>query len=86
MHSKISLSTKYKINKISEVAKDQLLDFYKTTYYPRHKSLISNWHWWYRVGYNEFEPLVISIDNKVIGQAAYLPTELNVLGNKVPAI
>ena len=38
------------------------------------------------MGYNEFEPLIISIDNKVIGQAAYLPTELNVLGNKVPAI
>ena len=86
MHSKISLSTKYKINKISEVAKDQLLNFYKTTYYPRHKSLTSNWHWWYRVGYNEFEPLVVSIDNKVIGQAAYLPTELNILRNKVPAI
>ena len=86
MHSKISLSARYKINKISEVAKDQLSDFYKKTYYPRYKSLTNNWHWWYRVGYNEFEPLIISIDNKVIGQAAYLPTELNVLGNKVPAI
>ena len=86
MHSKISLPTKYKINKISEVAKDQLLDFYKTTYYPRYKSLTSNWRWWYRVGYNDFEPLIVSTDNKVIGQAAYLPTEINVLGNKVSAI
>ena len=86
MHFKSSLQVKYKINKISEVTKDQLSDFYKKTYYPRYKSLTNNWHWWYRVGYNEFEPLIISIDNKVIGQAAYLPTELNVLGNKVPAI
>ena len=86
MHSKSDLLARYKINKISEVTKDQLSNFYKKTYYPRYKSLTNNWHWWYRVGYNEFEPLIISIDNKVIGQAAYLPTELNVLGNKVPAI
>ena len=86
MHSKISLSARYKINKISEVAKDQLSDFYKKTYYSRYKSLTSNWHWWYRVGYNEFEPLIVSIDNKIIGQAAYLPTDLNISGNKVPAI
>ena len=86
MHSKNDLLAKYKINKISEVAKDQLLDFYKKTYFSRHKSLTSNWHWWYRVGYNEFEPLIVSKDNKVIGQAAYLPAELNVLGNKVSAI
>ena len=86
MHSKNDLLARYKIKKISEVTKDQLSDFYKKTYYPRYKSLTNNWHWWYRVGYNEFEPLIISIDNKVIGQAAYLPTELNVLGNKVPAI
>ena len=86
MHSKSDLLARYKINKISEVTKDQLSDFYKKTYYPRYKSLTNHWRWWYRVGYNEFEPLIISIDNKVIGQAAYLPTELNVLGNKVPAI
>ena len=86
MHSKSDLLARYEINKISEVTKDQLSDFYKKTYYPRYKSLTNHWRWWYRVGYNEFEPLIISIDNKVIGQAAYLPTELNVLGNKVPAI
>ena len=86
MHSKISLPTKYKISKISEVTKDQLSDFYKKTYYSRYKSLTSNWHWWYRVGYNEFEPLIVSIDNKVIGQAAYLPTDLNISGNKVPDV
>ena len=77
---------RYKINKISEIDTDQLSGFYKKTYYQRYKSLTNNWRWWYRVGYTEFEPLIVSIDNKVIGQAAYLPTDLNILGNKVPAI
>ena len=39
---------------------------YKKTYYKRYKSLTSNWRWWYRVGYNEFEPLILSIDDKVV--------------------
>ena len=86
MHFKSSLQVKYKINKISEIATDQLSEFYKKTYYKRYKSLTSNWRWWYRVGYNELEPLILSVDNKVIGQAAYLPINLNILGNIVPAI
>ena len=86
MHSKSSLLTGYKINKISEIDTNQLSDFFKKTYYQRYKNLTSNWRWWYRVGYTEFEPLIVSIDNKVIGQAAYLPTDLSILGNKVPAI
>ena len=86
MHSKSSLIAGYKIEKISEVPKDQLSDFYKKIYNQRYKSLTNNWRWWYRVGYSEFEPLIISLDNKVIGQAAYLPENLNILGNKIPAI
>ncbi len=86
MHSKSDLLARYKINKISEIATDQLSEFYKKTYYKRYKSLTSNWRWWYRVGYSELEPLILSVDNKVIGQAAYLPSNLNILGNIVPAI
>ena len=86
MHFKSGSQVKYKINKISEIATDQLSEFYKKTYYKRYKSLTSNWRWWYRVGYNELEPLILSVDNKVIGQAAYLPINLNILGNIVPAI
>ena len=77
---------RYKINKISEIATEQLLDFYKKTYHKRHKTLTSNWRWWYRIGYSEFESLILSIDNKIIGQAGLLPIDLNILGNKVPAI
>ena len=86
MHSKSTLITRYKINKISEVPQDQLSEFYKKIYNERHKSLTNNWKWWYRVGYNDSEPIIITLDNKVIGQAAYLPEDLNILGNKVPAI
>ena len=77
---------RYKINKISEVKTDQLLDFYKKIYHKRYKSLAYNWRWWYRIGYNQFEPLIISVDNKIIGQAGLLPVDLNILENKVPAI
>ena len=33
---------KYKIGKISEIGTEQLSDFYKKTYYQRHKSLPNN--------------------------------------------
>ena len=70
---------RYKINKISEVGTDQLLDFYKKVYKNRYKSLTNNWRWWYRVGHSEYEPLILSIDNKIIGQAGLLPVDLNIL-------
>ena len=77
---------RYKINKISEIEISHLSEFYKKIYHKRYKSLTNNWRWWYRVGYNEFEPLILSIDNKIIGQAGLLPIDLNILENKVPAI
>ncbi len=86
MHSKNNLLDRYKINKISEVDINKLSDFYKKTYFQRYKSLTNNWRWWYRSGLNESEPIILSLDDKIIGQAAYLPTELNVLGKKIPAI
>ena len=59
---------------------------YKKTYRDRYKSLTNNWRWWYRYGVNKSEPIILSLGDKIIGQAAYLPTELNVLGKKIPAI
>ena len=76
----------YKIKKISQIDKSQLSDFYKKAYPQRHKSLTNNWHWWYRVGHSTLEPLIISVDNKVIGQAGLLPIDLNILESKVTAI
>ena len=76
---------RYKINKISEVSIEQLSDFYKKVYHKRHKSLVNNWRWWYRVGYSESEPLILSVDNKIIGQAGVLPVNLKIGQNQVPA-
>ena len=56
--------SEYKITKISEVDQSQLSDFYKKNYFDRHKSLINNWKWWYRIGYSNFEPLIISSGEK----------------------
>ena len=76
----------YKINKISEVETCKLSEFYKKIYHKRHKTLTNNWRWWYRAGYNGLEPLILSMDNKIIGQAGLLPVDLNILGKKVTAI
>ena len=77
---------RYKIKKISEIDKDQLSNFYKKTYYQRYKNLTSNWRWWYRVGHSEFEPLVLSMDQKIIGQAGLLPVDLKIKEKIVKAI
>ena len=76
----------YKISKISQIEKNQLSDFYRETYHKRYKSLTNNWRWWYRVGHSKFEPLILLLDNKVIGQAGLLPVDLNILKEKVEAI
>ena len=77
---------RYNINKISEVNLELLSNFYKDIFFQRHKSLIQNLKWWYRLGYNEFEPLVLSVDGKVIGQAGLLPVDLIIRGKEIKAI
>ena len=76
----------YSIKKISEVDNNQLFEFYKATFKNRHKSLISNLKWWYRIGYNESEPIVITIEDKLIGHAGLIPVNLSVEGSKKSAI
>ena len=75
----------YKITKISDVEQSQLSEFYKKNYLDRHKSLINNWKWWYRIGYSKFEPLILSSNGKVLGQAGTQPVDLNVNGKKILA-
>ena len=81
MHSKEELLEKCKVQKISEINKEQLSIFYKKKFPERYKSLTENWRWWYRS-----EPLMLTLNNVVIGQAAYLPTELLISGKKIQAI
>ena len=47
--------------------------------------MVNNWRWWYRVGYSESEPLILSVDNKIIGQAGVLTVNLKIGQNQVPA-
>ena len=77
---------RYKIQKISKVDINLLTNFYKKVFYDRYKSLSNNWRWWYRTSYNNCEPILIVSDNKVIGQAGALPTDLIVNGKKFQAI
>ena len=72
MHSKETILSKCKIKKISEISPDKLFNFYKKTYPDRFKSLTENWKWWYRFDKQFAEPLILLLEDKVIGQAAYL--------------
>ena len=86
MHSKDNILPKCKINKISEIPKEKLLPFYKKLYPTRYKNLTDNWKWWYRVNKDFAEPIILSLDDKVIGQAAFLVNNLTVSNKKIPAI
>jgi len=86
MHSKEALLKKCKVQKITEINKEQLSTFYKKIYPERHKSLTENWQWWYKFNQYNSEPLMLTLNNEVIGQAAYLPTELIISGKKIQAI
>ena len=76
----------YIIKKISEVDNSQLFEFYKATFKNRHKSLINNLKWCYRIGHNKSEPIVLIIKNKLIGHAGLIPVDLSIEGSKKSAI
>ena len=86
MHSKDAFLEKCKIQKISEVSKEQLSTFYKKIYPERYKSLTENWQWWYRFDLNNSQPIILTLNNEIIGQAAYLPNEILLSGKKIQAI
>ena len=77
---------RYNINKISEIDTTQLSDFFKKAYHKRYKSLTNNWRWWYGTNHSEFEPLILSIDQKIIGQAGLLPVDLKIKQKIIKAI
>tara|TARA_B110000438_G_scaffold158542_1_gene151798 strand:- start:387 stop:1433 length:1047 start_codon:yes stop_codon:yes gene_type:complete len=84
--TKENISSKCKINKISEISKEKLLPFYKRLFPARCKSLTENWNWWYRVNKDFAEPVILSLDGRVIGQAAFLVNNLKVSNKKISAI
>ena len=77
--------SKHKITKISDVQQPLLLEFYKRVYFNRYKNLINNWRWWYRSDLSQNETLILSLEEKIIGQAGLQPVKLIINGKEILA-
>ena len=69
--------SKIHINKISEINKDKLLNFYQKSF-NFEKSVLENYEWRYRSGYCNYESLVLSVDNQIYGHAGLIPVKLKI--------
>ena len=76
----------YIIKKLSEVDKSQLFDFYKKVYNNVDKSFIENIKWYCRIGYNSYEPIVIIVNNRIIGHAGLIPNDIKLQNKKYSVI
>ena len=66
----------YKIRKISEINKASLDAFFKAAYPDRYNNLVNHWRWYYRLDYNNFEPIVIEVNSEIIGMAGLISSKL----------
>ena len=69
--------TKFHIKKISEIDKNKLLKFYQASF-KYEKSILNDFTWRYRSGFNNFEPLVLIINDEICGHAGLIPVNLKV--------
>jgi len=69
--------TKFHIKKISEIDKNKLLEFYQASF-KYEKSILEDYAWRYRSGFNNFEPLALIINNKICGHAGLISVDLKV--------
>jgi len=76
----------FKIKKISEVRREDLIKFYSKVFKKRDDRLINNFEWCYRIGYNDLEPIVIELENNIIGHAGLIPIDLEISKKKKTAI
>ena len=76
----------YIIKKISAINENQLLEFYNKVYSNLRNMSGKNLKWYYRVGYNVFEPIVIIVEDKIIGHAGLIPGEIENKGKKYSVI
>ena len=67
-----------KIKAISAFSINQkkLESFYLKSFPKRSVKLSSIWKWFYRLGYNDYEPIVIEVDSRIIGMAGLIPSKL----------
>lgn len=66
----------YDLKKISEVSQESLFDFYKKAFPYRFELLKKNYKWWYRLNNTPCEPLLVTVENNVIGQMATVPSKI----------
>ena len=76
----------FKIKKLSEIKHEKLIEFYSKVFRNKEKRLINNFQWCYRNGYNNLEPIVIEIENLIIGHAGLIPVDFKINGKINPAI
>ena len=76
---------KFHIKKISEIDEKKLLQFYQVSF-QYEKSILDNYQWRYRSEFNEFEPLVLIIDDQICGHAGLIPIDLKMNDKKQKAI
>ena len=72
---------KFHIKKISEISKEKLSQFYQNSF-NYEKPILDNYNWRYRSKFNEFEPLVLIVNDQICGHAGLIPIKLKV-NNKI---
>ena len=68
---------KIHINKITEINKDKLTNFY-TKAFNFQKSVLENYEWRYRSGFSNYESLALTVDNQIFGHAGLIPVKIKV--------
>jgi len=76
---------KFHIKKISEIKKEKLHQFYQDSF-KYEKPILDDYNWRYRSGFNEYEPLVLIINNQVCGHAGLIPINLRINNKTEKAI
>ena len=76
---------KIHINKISEINKDKLLNFYQKSF-DFEKSVLENYEWRYRSGYSNYDSLALMVDNQICGHAGLRPVNLKINEKVQPVI
>ena len=77
--------SKIHINKISEINKDKLLNFYQKSF-DFEKSVLENYEWRYRSGYSNYDSLALMVDNQICGHAGLIPVNLKINEKVQPVI
>ena len=74
--------SKFHIKKISEIDQNKLKDFYSNTF-KFEKSIQEHYSWRYRLGYNNFEPIVLLVNDEICGHAGLIPANIKIDNNAI---